>query len=156
MNNPIITVSHDDVYLWLKKNKSLGLEERFVGVHKMLEGIGYAEMRCIAAMALVTAENENFRSMRVDNELPKFVEKIKRDTETEVNKANVKMASIARAGKYARIEEGLRSYWQKNIERTVGNNEAARKLMRTDIYNKAEKPSPELATIAGYVGKWKK
>jgi hypothetical protein len=75
--------------------------------------------------------------------------------EDTLNKQIGIKANKARVDKYKAINDQLELFWRENISPTLGNNQAAKALMDTEIY-KQSKAKPEKATIAGHVGDWKK
>jgi hypothetical protein len=146
---------HNDVFLWLRNNKHLDYIGRMSGVYDMMYGLDYQALLEIAVAMTVTSEDLDFRFNRVDEELPKLARKIKRDTETSIHKEQGGTANAGRVAKFAVIEKKLKEYWIDNIDPSMGNNKAAKKLIETAIYTQSV-TKPELGTVAGYVGKWKK
>ena len=74
---------------------------------------------------------------------------------SKLTQAAGKKANAGRVKKFSTLKEELKEYWIENIDPSMGNNKAAKKLIETAIYTQSV-TKPELGTVAGYVGTWKK
>lgn len=112
----------------------------------------FLHMKPISGMTLLTV-----CSMLNDQSIAKAKSIL--NVDLEIKKAGGKKGNEVRNEKFNTLKLQMENYWKVNIRVTdtagKSNNHIAKILMNTDIY-KNSTTKPEQATIAGYVGEWRK